>query len=769
MHIIQEFIKKGNYLCKQKYEKITNNHQSQFNRDEKPFWLSFENLVWLIRAIRAGSQEFSIRGGMYGLLYIRFELFMFIYVLIMACLALPILIPLNVAAAGNAGAGFVETTATNIPSDKTSYLIAHTILTIIFVLLGLLIITWYQRMYFKTRKILHNRDFVNSHTLKINDIPKSVQQGELLLFFEEIYQGTLKSVHLAPHAPQLISLKNQKIAHLKSLAQAEFLFGKKGKRKEIRTGTCGCLVTRLGLRAKEDAMIYHKSKIAECSSKIQRRQKIEYKSSGVAFVTFDKAKTAHQALKHFYIRSERNKIIKKCSDQELMRRLKPKQWTVSEAERPQAIYWNHLSTSKYSKFIRRLITFASMIFFAFAWSIPISFLASVDTLESIPGLGGVVEAIVDVNPFFKDIIEGYIPSLLTTLLVLSLPFILIRVCMFEKPDTVGDRDASVLRLYYVFIALIVVVFPTLLIGTFDSIALLFEDGVGSVLSNINFTLQGSFFINYVIQQTFFSGMLRLCRPQHLFQRQWGLLFAVTDDEKERVNIATAHEMVYRIRFAQMLVVIACLLTFAVVVPLILPAGLLYLVVIHVIDKNNILHVFPKVLAGDNSMIISVVNMFSVALIIYQVMTAIFFYFKTSIWSFAVVIVLLALTLLVTVLLNFLNWYNRYSYIRYKQPLHIEWNLPSELLEKAYVHPGMIDEESDQVNATVEDFISGNGSITDLIQSPLQRMEEEFYREEGGMITQPDSNHFNQDSDSNDDNYLPSPGEGQELNSLDSDD
>jgi len=573
-------------------------------------------------------------------------------------------------------------------------------------------------------------------------------------FMDSLYPNEVKSVQIPPDAPKLISLKSKKRGHLKKLAQSEFKFQKTGDRPTLNPGTCGWCATRTGLRAQEDAMVFHKAAVVDISAQIQRRQKFEHKSTGVAFVTFATAIRAHHVARDFYLSARRRDLLRSAPDQELRKRLKPERWGVDLAERPQDIYWNHLSTGTISKTIRRTITFSSMLLLAFFWSLPISFLASIDTLISIPGLGVVVEAIVSANPFFQDIIEGYIPSLLTTLFVLSLPFILVRVVMFEKPDTVAARNASVLRLYYTFILLNVLVFPTLLIGTLDSLAILFDEGIGSILSNINFTLQGAFFINYVIQQTFFSGIIRLFRPQHIFQLYWGLAFAVTDEEKEDCRRRSAHEMVYRIRFAQMLVVIAVLLTFAVVVPLIIPAGIIYLIVIHVIDKNNILHVFPKVLAGDSSMIISVINMFGIALIIYQVMTAVFFYFKESIWSFSIVIALLGITLLVVALLNFLNWYNKYRYIKYGEPMLIEWNLPGDLLEKAYIHPGMVDEESD-LTSTMDDFISGNGSLDALLKTDIDKASEQYLNAEQGMVVE--KGVYEDDGDF--------PMEGEELHSV----
>jgi len=233
------------------------------------------------------------------------------------------------------------------------------------------------------------------------------------------------------------------------------------------------------------------------------------------------------------------------------------------------------------------------------------------------------------------------------------------------------------------------------------------------VGNINFSLQSAFYINYVIQQTFFSGMSRLVRPDDVIMYKVFTYLAVTDAERLEVRRNCPGTMKFRIRFAQMLLVLACLLTFAVICPLLLVAGLLYFVVIHLIDKNLLLHVYPRELAGDSSITNSVINMFGIALLIYEVLTAIFFWFKESIWSFAVLIVLMAVTLLLMAVLNFLNWYNRYRYIKYDRPLLIEWNMPPELLEKAYLHPGM-EEEPVDLSSRLDHFVNGKEDELDSL-------------------------------------------------------
>merc|ERR1712130_204716 len=147
-----------------------------------------------------------------------------------------------------------------------------------------------------------------------------------------------------------------------------------------------------------------------------------------------------------------------------------------------------------------------------------------------------------------------------------------------------------------------------------------------------------------------------------------------------------------------------------------------------IDKNNILHCFPKVITGDGSMMISVINMFLIALLIYEVLTALFFWFKESVWAFSELIVLMALTLLVMFILTFLNWYNRYRYIKYGKPLLVEWNLPPDLLQNAYQHPGLVEEEGD-LDSRLDNFISGDGNISGLRRNKIDEANEEYERAE----------------------------------------
>mmetsp|Transcript_4563 Transcript_4563/g.16052 ORF Transcript_4563/g.16052 Transcript_4563/m.16052 type:complete len:786 (-) Transcript_4563:35-2392(-) len=702
--------------------------------DRPPVTLSFANVSWIPRALRTPKDDVAMRGGMYGLLYLRFQLFMFVYFLFMAVLALAIILPINLTGGQSGLNGFVNTTVTNV-KQGSPVLYAHCVIAVIFVLVGLAIISWYQLTYFTSRKGFRSRDFVNSHTIMIRGISKKVNSGaELFSFMDGLYPGQVVSAHIGYDAHELLKLKNKKESRIRSLARDEHVFHNDGERRMRNPGTCGWCATCLHLRAKEDSMSYNKATIAKVSGQIKRRQQTQQKTTGVAFVTFETAQVTHRCLRDFYLRAERKQLLEGAPDQELLSHVKASRWSVTRAAKPSELFVNNFKVGPKQKMLRRTIITVTVVIVALIWSFPISFLASISTLSSIPGLSWVE----DLNPAVQDLIEGYVPTLLTSAFVACLPFIMGWVALLEGPYTLPERDASAMRHYFTFVVLNVLIFPSFLIGTFDSIALIFSegfDGVNSLLGDINYALQGAFFVNYVIQQTFFSGIIRLLRLHNLAARWYKEYNAVTDDEYEEIRkFVSVFE--YRTRFSQTLIVTAVVLTYVIEVPLIIVAGVVYLIVIHIIDRNNILHVYPKNVDGDSSMIPTVITMFVIGLLIMQSFLAIMFWFQRSIGSFAIIIVSLAFTLFMMFLLNFLNWYNKYKYIKYGEPLLIEWDLPRSVLEKAYMHPGLEDEEAD-LNERIDHFIEHGGdykkefSTNKTAMAQLEKNYNEAERAEGG--------------------------------------
>ena len=310
------------------------------------------------------------------------------------------------------------------------------------------------------------------------------------------------------------------------------------------------------------------------------------------------------------------------------------------------------------------------------------------------------------------------------------------------------------------------IFPSVFIGTLNSIGLIFTDSIGAYLQHINFALQGAFFINYIINQTFVGGIIRLTRVTDMFLYAYNRYDAVTDVETE-VAKKTLTEMDYRTRFAQLMIVIASFLAFSVIVPLILVPGIAYIVLNHIIEKNNIIHVHPKSLESDSNMIPAVINMFLIAMLLFEAAMTIFFWIKEVVVCFSIMLFMIFFTLLFTAFLNFLSWFNQYRYIKYGKPLLIDWDLPQSLLENAYVHPGVVDED-ENLSEKIDNCLKVGGDLFAFNRNIYQQAWEEHKElEQGeGLLHHDDAvdeeeGLYNNDDDNSDHHELEEDGEEME--------
>ena len=267
-----------------------------------------------------------------------------------------------------------------------------------------------------------------------------------------------------------------------------------------------------------------------------------------------------------------------------------------------------------------------------------------------------------------------------------------------------------MRHYYIFIMLNVFIFPCLFIGTIDSLVQLFSDDPFVSLSRINFALQGAFFINWLIQQAFLGAILKLYRFMPFFKHKWAMWNAVSDREKDVARRITG-TMMYRSRFSHLLLAVTILLAFSIIVPLVAPAATLFFIIIHIVDKNNILHVYAKE-PNNEEIIPAMLYQFLASLLVYEIAILAFFFIKKVLFGFIVALIVIFFSLVLGFYFSLRNEWDQYTFVRYYEPDLIPWAYPESLLRTAYCHPGFVEEEDDlenRVNRHLDDIDSGDSS------------------------------------------------------------
>eukprot|EP01027_Heterolobosea_sp_BB2_P002542 GEZU01003821.1.p2 GENE.GEZU01003821.1~~GEZU01003821.1.p2 ORF type:complete len:408 (+),score=98.01 GEZU01003821.1:1-1224(+) len=100
---------------------------------------------------------------------------------------------------------------------------------------------------------------------------------------------------------------------------------------------------------------------------------------------------------------------------------------------------------------------------------------------------------------------------------------------------------------------------------------------------------GAFFINFILQLAFVKNILEdLIRVPDIIRYLYRRRRAVTDEEKREAPRVARFTFEYE--YAAMIAVLAIVLTYSTLSPIILPCGLLFLLLKHLVDRHNILYV-----------------------------------------------------------------------------------------------------------------------------------------------------------------------------------
>ena len=96
---------------------------------------------------------------------------------------------------------------------------------------------------------------------------------------------------------------------------------------------------------------------------------------------------------------------------------------MSSAPEPRDVYWPNMRLTPAQRSMRKIIAQVLTVLLVFFWSIPVTFVASLTTLEALssnPGLGW-IDDIVSLSPVLKGFLEGFLPTLAVLIFYLLLP------------------------------------------------------------------------------------------------------------------------------------------------------------------------------------------------------------------------------------------------------------------------------------------------------------------------------------------------------------
>lgn len=214
------------------------------------------------------------------------------------------------------------------------------------------------------------------------------------------------------------------------------------------------------------------------------------------FVVFTKLSTTHAAL-------------------QMIHNSKPYVMDVEEAPDPDDIYYPNVGKSAKSRQIGNLVSFALSGILCLFWTIPVTFISSLTSVDSLRAALPFLSNILDKNPWIEPLLAQLAPLLLIVLNML-LPGILREFAKFEGHIASSALEASVFVKMSAFM-IIQTFFVSAISGGITAQLAIMIDDPGSFVDLLANSLpaQGTYFVQILLVATFVGQGLELLRVRPL--------------------------------------------------------------------------------------------------------------------------------------------------------------------------------------------------------------------------------------------------------------
>ncbi|OQR95459.1 vacuolar protein sorting-associated protein [Thraustotheca clavata] len=341
------------------------------------------------------------------------------------------------------------------------------------------------------------------------------------------------------------------------------------------------------------------------------------------------------------------------------------QWQLELAPEPDDIDWESVSYQSTKRTLLTAVIYIFLTAFIILFTSPLAVTTALSTgsySTTAKYVNDFVYAVQDLmeglSPIMVNFIFSYVPTIILVMINAILLNVVYHAGRMQPTSTDSDKEKSILRYSAIYL-----IFNTLFVPscTFVSINALFKyfldkGQVLDILEMFFLSNSGVFFVNYVIQRSFVGTAVVMLRMSEAFEFAWYSSRAVTRKEKEKA--ITAWKFYTGTQSALQISVLVIIMSFSTVVPVILPFGMLYFFIQHLVDKYGLLYVRPKI-KGKGTIAKTSAHASMFPLMIYQCAMSGFFLVRGTMYQNASVVVLLMLTFILIL----------WSYIRDKERLH----------------------------------------------------------------------------------------------------
>ncbi|KAF6116639.1 transmembrane protein 63B [Phyllostomus discolor] len=517
--------------------------------------------------------------------YLSFQRHIIGLLVVVGVLSVGIVLPVNFSGdlLENNAYSFGRTTIANLKSGN-NLLWLHTS----FAFLYLLLTVYSMRRH--TSKMRYKEDDLVKRTLFINGISKYAESEKIKKHFEEAYPNcTVLEARPCYNVARLMFLDAERKKAERGKQYFTNLQSKENVPTMINPKPCGhlcCCVVR-GCEQVEAIEYYTKLEQKLKEDYKREKEKVNEKPLGMAFVTFHNETITAIILKDFNVckcqgctcRGEPRSSS--CSES-----LHISNWTVSYAPDPQNIYWEHLSIRGFIWWLRCLVINVVLFILLFFLTTPAIIITTMDKFN-------VTKPVEYLN---NPIITQFFPTLLLWCFSALLPTIVYYSAFFEAHWTRSGENRTTMHKCYTFLIFMVLLLPSLGLSSLDLFFRWLFDKKFLAEAAIRFECvflpdNGAFFVNYVIASAFIGNAMDLLRIPGLLMYMIRLCLARSAAERRNVKRHQAYEFQFGAAYAWMMCVFTVVMTYSITCPIIVPFGLMYMLLKHLVDRYNLYYAY----------------------------------------------------------------------------------------------------------------------------------------------------------------------------------
>ncbi|XP_075451608.1 mechanosensitive cation channel TMEM63A [Ascaphus truei] len=540
---------------------------------------------WMISIFQMHDEEIHERCGEDATHYLSFQRHIICLLIVVSILSVAIILPVNLS--GNLldkdPLSFGRTTIANL-QYQNSLLWVHTVFAVIYLILTIVF------MRHHTSAIKYKDENTVKQTLFITGLPRHSDKETIILHFSEAYPACkVLEVHLCYDVAALTRLSKERKKAEKNLSYFNNLHNKTGKRVLINHKPCGqfCCCEIPGC-VREDAIDYY----ARVTDKLlaeytRKRQDVHNHPLGLAFVTFSDKAMATIVLKDFNaVRCQGYKCKAEPQPSACSKELCTSRWGVAYATYPENICWGNISVQGLRWWVRCLAINFCLFIVLFFLTTPSIIISTMDKFN-------VTKPIYYLN---NPVISQFFPTLLLWSFSALLPTIVYYSTLLESHWTKSAENRIMMHKVYIFLIFMVLILPSLGFTSLDFFfRWLFDKGLdtkGSVrLECVFLPDQGAFFVNYVIASAFIGNGMELMRLPGLILYTIRMIMAKSAGERRNLKQHQAFGYEFGAMYAWMLCVFTVIMAYSITCPIIVPFGLIYMLLKHMVDRHNLYYAY----------------------------------------------------------------------------------------------------------------------------------------------------------------------------------